>query len=415
MRPAPAGFCPSRSLSGGGLFSACVNVSGQRMASGRPFIVPVLIVSDALTQSRLFSHLPSNAFSSLVQMAPRPPSGLWGRGGSLSDGLSREAAFWGFTLPLTEAGCLPTSAPGPASMVQVSLVRGLFFPLNVFTTHVVARNLVRSFSYSVTTNPVEAALALVTRAEDRDAGHPLSPAARTVSPGCPPLGALGRLRPPSEPKLQPTQWPVRCCVDPDPLAPSDLTAIPHTLCTRPLWAGAPGCAHEAPGGSAGLRGRPPRGARSALPAPLHHDAFRAAPRSAVSLRAYRAGTGRGCGLFVCPSSSPLGYKPRAHRRGSPPSFTVAHVRPALRPRSPARARRLNEWRMDKQLHSVFGVSHLCLSPWAHFSDLDVAQKCGEAAFTCWASADGHHFIKGSLSEQSPPPSLPSIDRRPCGV
>lgn len=238
-------------------------------------------------------------------MAPRPPSGLWGRGGSLSDGLSREATFWGFTLPLTEAGCLPTSAPGPASMVQVSLVRGLFFPLNVFTTHVVARNLVRSFSYSVTTNPVEAALALVTRAEDRDAGHPLSPAAsrpgaaRTVSPGCPPLGALGRLRPPSEPKLQPTQWPARCCVDPDPLAPSDLTAIPRTLCTRPPppRAGAPGCAHEAPGGSAGLRGRPPRGARSAPSAPLHHDVFRAAP-------------GRTEGALSL-------------------SFTVAHVRPAL--------------------------------------------------------------------------------------
>lgn len=238
-------------------------------------------------------------------MAPRPPSGLWGRGGSLSDGLSREAAFWGFTLPLTEAGCLPTSAPGPASMVQVSLVRGLFFPLNVFTTHIVARNLVRSFSYSVTTNPVEAALALVTRAEDRDAGHPLSPAAsrpgaaRTVSPGCPPLGALGRLRPSSEPKLQPTQWPARCCVDLDPLAPSDLTAIPRTLCTRPPppRAGAPGCAHEAPGGSAGLRGRPPRGARSAPSAPLHHDAFRAAP-------------GRTEGALSL-------------------SFTVAHVRPAL--------------------------------------------------------------------------------------
>lgn len=292
----------------------------------------------------------------------------------------------------------------------------------------------RSFSYSVTTNPVEAALALVTRAEDRDAGHPLSPAAsrpgatRTVRPGCPPLGALGRLRPPSEPKLQPTQWPARCCVDPDPLAPSDLTAIPRTLCTRPPppRAGAPGCAHEAPGGSAGLRGRPPRGARSAPPAPLHHDAFRAAPRSAVSLRAYRAGTGRGCGLFVCPSSSPLGFKPRAHRRGSPPSFTAARVCPALRPRSPARARRLNEWRTDKHLTSVFGVSHLCLSPWAHFSDLDVAQKCGEAAFTCWASADGHHFIKGPYRNRArrhpSPPSTgapvgcevrpPGIIRRP---
>lgn len=260
----------------------------------------------------------------------------------------------------------------------------------------------RSFSYSVTTNPVEAALALITREEDRDAGHPLSPAAsrpgaaRTVSPGCPPLGALGRLRPPSEPKLQPTQWPARCCVDPDPLAPSDLTAIPRTLCTRPPppRAGAPGCAHEAPGGSAGLRGCPPRGARSAPSAPLHHDAFRAAP-------------GRTEGALSL-------------------SFTVAHVRPALRPRSPARARRLNEWRMDKQLHSVFGVSHLCLSPWAHFSDLDVAQKCGEAAFTCWASADGHHFIKGPYRNRArrhpSPPSTgapvgcevrpPGIIRRP---
>lgn len=136
VRSAPARFCLPCSLSGEALLSPYVNISGQYTASGQHFICPILIVSNALTRSGLFSFaFKLDIFVYCADGPPPPICAMWRWGGeSLSGGLGREVAFWGFTLPLTEAGSLPASAACPPSLVQASWVRELFFPFEVFTS-----------------------------------------------------------------------------------------------------------------------------------------------------------------------------------------------------------------------------------------------------------------------------------------